>query len=154
MLTATLYDSKYKGSDGITRNTDFNGKYILNVLGGKEFALNKSKTTLLTTAFKITTSGGARYTPADTAASNAEGELVVVDSLRNSEQFDNYFRADIKLGLKFNGKKVSHTFAIDLVNIFNTENVLGLTYIPGAVPPLREEYQLGFLPLFYYKIDF
>ena len=60
----------------------------------------------------------------------------------------------MKIGLRFNGKKVSHTIAVDLVNIFNTQNVLGLTYVPNGNPPLREEYQLGFLPLFYYKVDF
>ena len=81
MLTTTLYDSKYKGSDGVKRNTDFNGNYIFNILGGKEIELNKSKTTVLTTAAKVTTSGGSRYTPADITASDAEGELVVMCGL-------------------------------------------------------------------------
>jgi len=54
--------------------------------------------------------------------------------------------------------KVSHEIAIDLVNILNTKNVLKLTYAPNDLDPLanpvRQEYQLGFLPLFYYRLDF
>jgi hypothetical protein len=53
-----------------------------------------------------------------------------------------------------NRAKLTHEFALDLVNIFNTKNILSLSYVKGALPPLREEYQLGFLPLFYYRIDF
>ena len=59
-----------------------------------------------------------------------------------------------------NGKKnhITHELAIDLVNVFGIQNVLGLTYAPNpadpTASPVKEEYQLGFLPLFYYKIDF
>jgi hypothetical protein len=53
---------------------------------------------------------------------------------------------------------VTHEIAIDFVNILNTQNVLKLTFAPNKINPqlnpIREEYQLGFLPLFYYKIDF
>ena len=45
--------------------------------------------------------------------------------------------------------------AVDFVNIFNTKNILTLTYAPdNPQGPIREEYQLGFLPLFYYRVDF
>jgi hypothetical protein len=57
--------------------------------------------------------------------------------------------------LKWNRPRVTHEFAIDLVNVFNTKNILTLTYAPdNPLGPIREEYQLGFLPVFYYKIDF
>jgi hypothetical protein len=50
------------------------------------------------------------------------------------------------------------TMRYDLVNVFGIQNVLGLTYAPNPADPtqspVKEEYQLGFLPLFYYKIDF
>ncbi|MBK8845359.1 MAG: TonB-dependent receptor [Bacteroidetes bacterium] len=158
LLTTSLYNSTYSGSDGIKRNTDFNGNFVVNAMAGKEFNLTKSKSKMISTGAKVTWAGGQRYTPADVVASNAQGELVVVDSLRNIKQFRNYFRVDVKLGYKFQAKKVSHEVAVDLVNVLGIKNILGLTYVPVAVTstqsPLREEYQLGFLPLFYYKIDF
>jgi hypothetical protein len=47
---------------------------------------------------------------------------------------------------------------LDLINILNTENILTLTYNPNpknpAANPIGMDYQLGFLPIFYYKIDF
>jgi len=39
--TASLFQSTYKGSDGIERSTAFNGQYVLNLLGGKEFRLKR-----------------------------------------------------------------------------------------------------------------
>ena len=158
LFTSSLYDSKYKGSDGVERNTAFNGNYAANFLGGKEFTLGKNKNTVLSTGLKITYAGGLRYTPVDTAASNTAGEIVEIDSLRNTKQFRNYFRLDLKIGIKINAKKVTHEIAFDLVNLLNTKNILKLTYFYDPSHPLEEPikeiYQLGFLPLFYYKIDF
>jgi hypothetical protein len=158
LFTSSLYDSKYKGSDGIERNTSFNGEYAANLLGGKEFPLGKNKNTVLTTGLKLTYAGGLRYTPVDTAASRVAGEVVELDSLRNTNQFRDYFRLDLKLGVKINAKKITHEFAVDLVNLLNTKNILKLTYFYDPSHPndnpVKETYQLGFLPLFYYKVDF
>lgn len=157
MFTGSAYDSKYKGSDGVERNTDFNGNFALNALLVKEYKLGKNKNSILTLGTKITYAGGKRYTPADTLASVAANEIVVIDSLRNTKQFKNYFRWDIKVGFRANRKKLTHEIGIDLVNILGTKNTLSLTYVPNPKNPkdvVRENYQLGFLPLFYYKVDF
>jgi hypothetical protein len=154
LMSGSLYNSRYKGSDGVERNSDYNGGFVANGLAGKEFKMGKSGKTVFTTATKVTWAGGRRYSPADTLASAAVGELVEVDTLRNSLQFQDYFRWDIKLGIKINTARLTHEIAIDLVNVLNTQNVLGLTYVPNNANPIRQEYQLGFLPLFYYKVDF
>ena len=107
---------------------------------------------------KVTTAGGRRYGPVDRVASDREKDVVFVDATRNSLQFAPYFRTDLRVNYKINRPKVSHEIAVDLVNIFGTKNVLKLTYSPNDLNPssnpVREEYQLGFLPLFYYRIDF
>ena len=157
MITASLFDSRYKGSDGVERNTDFNERFATNLLGAKEFKIGTKKNSTLSTGTKITWAGGRRYSPADIAASNALGELVEVDSLRNSKNFHNYFRWDINVGLKINRKKVMHEIGLDLINILNTKNILAISYVPNPKNPqnvIGTDYQLGFLPLFYYKIDF
>jgi len=157
MITASVFDSKYKGSDGVERNTDFNGNFAVNGLIAKEFKVGKNKNSVLTTGTKITYAGGRRYTPADTLASAAASEIVGIDSLRNTKQFKNYFRWDVKIGFRANRKKVTHELGLDLVNVLSTKNVLSLTYVPNTKDPtdvVRENHQLGFLPLFYYKIDF
>ena len=50
----------------------------------------------------------------------------------------------------------THELGIDWVNVLGTENVLKLTYAPddASESSVREEYQLGFLPIFFYRVDF
>ncbi|MDQ3191306.1 MAG: TonB-dependent receptor [Bacteroidota bacterium] len=156
LLTASIFDSKYKGSDGIERNTDYNGRFATNILAGKE--IKTSKKTSLGLSTKITWAGGRRYTPIDIDASANANQAVYLNDQTNSLQFRDYFRTDFRINYKINSKNITHEIAIDLVNVSNSKNVLALTYAPDpnnpSVNPLREEYQLGFLPLFYYKIDF
>lgn len=155
LFTATLFDARYRGSDGVWRNTDFNGRYAANLLLSKEWKIGNGAFTVGT---KTTTTGGRWYGPANVAASSTASELVYVDSLRNTIQFRPYFRFDIKLNYRFDRSKISHEIGIDLVNVLNTKNILSLTYAPDPYgdpnKSVREQYQLGFLPLFYYKIDF
>jgi hypothetical protein len=158
LFTTSLYNAKYKGSDNITRDADYNNNFAFNLLAGKEFKLDKSSNKVITTGTKITWTGGKRYTPADLQKSEVAGELIEIDSLRNSLQLNNYFRLDFKIGIKINTQRLTHELAIDLVNVLGTKNVFGLSYAPDPKNPndnpIREEYQLGFLPLFYYKVDF
>lgn len=156
MVTGSLYDSKYKGSDGVERNTSYNGRYAVNVLASKEFKINDKSTFSL--GAKITRAGGRRYGLVDVAASNYAREVVFADSLFNDFQFRDYFRLDFKVNWVYNAKKVTRQLAIDFVNVLNTKNILSLTYAPavsgGTGNNFVENYQLGFLPIFYYKIDF
>lgn len=157
MVTASVFDAKYKGSDGITRNTDFNTHYAFNVLGAREFKLNDKQT--LETGLKLTAAGKRYYTPIDITASYAANEEVYVDSLRNSKQFSTaYFRLDARVVWRYNTKSITHEIGLDLLNVTNRKNILGLTYSPDPMNPGSDptvvQYQLGFLPLFYYKIDF
>lgn len=156
LATFSLFDSKYTGSDGVIRNTDFNGRYAVNALIAKEFQI--SKKSMISLGTKVTAVGGRWYGPPDIAASNQAKELIVIDSLRNTLQFQDYFRADIKVNYRLNAKKVTHELGIDLVNVLDTRNVLTLTYAPDESNDpnnsIREEYQLGRLPLFYYRISF
>jgi outer membrane receptor protein involved in Fe transport len=156
MLSSTLYESKYKGSDGILRNTSYNGNHVSNILAGKEIKLNSKQS--ITLGIKITYAGGKRYGLVDITKSKDVNDLIYLDSAFNEKQFKDYFRTDLKLNWKLNTKKMTHEIGIDLVNIFNTKNILSLAYSPSLIDPTKEpyatKYQLGFLPLFYYKIDF
>ncbi len=152
MFTGSLFQSRYEGSDGIWRNSNFDGMYAVNFLFSKEFVFKNKNTFEI--GGKVTVVGGRWYGPVDTNASVEQQQIVYMDSTVNTKQFPAYFRADAKLAYKINRPKVTHEIGIDLVNIFNTKNVLDLTYsdVPGNHVIIN--YQLGFLPLFYYRIDF
>ncbi|HIA36752.1 MAG TPA: TonB-dependent receptor, partial [Flavobacteriales bacterium] len=151
LLTGSLFDSKYKGSDGVLRNTVFNGNFVFNVLAGKEFVVKKVN--IFSIDAKVTTSGGNRYTPIDMEASKLYGEEMLKDDLAYSQQFDTYFRADIRLGYKRNAKKVAHEWAFDIQNIFDTENVL-LQLYDEETNKIEFAYQLGIFPVVLYRIEF
>ena len=156
MITGTLFNSKYKGSDDVLRNTDFNTQYILNLLGTKEWTVLKKNT--IGAGGKMTFEGGHWYGPVDTLESEQQKEVIYDDATRNSLQFAPYFRVDLKFYYKINGKKISQEIGLDIVNVFDTKNILNLTYIPNEDDPSRsviqQNYQLGRLPIFYYRIDF
>jgi hypothetical protein len=154
MLTASLFDAKRTGSNGINYDAVFNGRYALNLLGTKEFILGTRRNHSIHVGGKITFAGGKLYTPIDIAASDIAGEAVYDDSQRNSRQFKPYFRLDIKLNYRVNASKTTHELGLDLINVTNRENVYKQVYISGAEPPLAEKYQLPILPIFYYRIDF
>lgn len=154
MLTASLYDAKRTGSDDLNYEALYNGRYALNLLGSKEFSLGARGNHSIAVGGKITLAGGKRYTPIDVAASDIAGEAVYIDSQRNFMQFDPYFRADIKLNYRINTSRVTHEVGLDLVNITDRQNALRQIYVGGAEPPVVPKYQLGRIPIFYYRIDF
>ncbi len=156
MLTVSVFQSKYQGSDKVWRNTSFNGNYVLNAMFGKEFKIKDKNVFGIGT--KVTYAGGQLYGPVDTVETLKQSKIVQIDSKRNSLRFDPYFRFDLRIYYKINTKRLTHEIAFDLVNLFNTRNILSLAYSPdpqnanGII--VGRNSQLGFLPLFYYKIDF
>jgi hypothetical protein len=157
LLTASLYDSKYYGSDEVWRNTAFNGNYIFNVLAGKEFNLNRSenkrKSLTLSTDAKLTYAGGQHYTPIDPVKSKNEGRAVFIDNEAYSKQFNNYFRFDFKVVLKRNGKKTTQEWGIDIQNFFNTKNVFMQKY-NTRTGDVTNTYQVGRMIIPQYTITF
>ncbi len=156
LLTASVYEAKYKGSDHIERNTAFNGRYTFNFLAGKEFKVGKEKRNAFTIDTKFTTAGGRHYTPVDLAASQfARKQLLQGDDYAYSQQLPNYYRLDIKFGFRYNSKKhkISHSIFFDLQNITRQKNVFAQQYNKVS-NQINTTYQNGFLPNFVYKVQF
>lgn len=154
LFTSSVYSSKYKGSDGIERNTAFNGKYVFNILGGKEWKVGSDKRNKISTDLKYTYAGGRAYTPIDLTASNSTGhEQLSTDAY--SAFYPNYFRLDLKASYTINSakKKLSHSFSLDLQNVTNHKNVFSQSYDDRS-KEINTTYQLGFFPNFVYKIQF
>ncbi|MFK7756129.1 MAG: carboxypeptidase regulatory-like domain-containing protein [Flavobacteriales bacterium] len=151
LLTASVFESKFEGTDNIERNTFFNSNYVVNALAGKEIYLNDKFA--LTFDARFTLSGGRRYTPIDLEASLAAGEEVRDETRRFQEQFDPYIRPDIKIGFRTNGKKVSQTWFIDLQNFIGRQNVFNQSF-NEQTGLIQTTYQRGFFPDVRYQILF
>ena len=158
LFSGSLYNSKYKGSNGVENNTDYNGRFATNLLAGVEYDIGKKKKNNINIGFKVTYAGGRLYSDVDTMKSNRIMDIVPLDNATNIRQFEDYFRTDLRVAYKINGKKASWEIALDLVNLTNQKNVLALSYSPDptnpSANPYVKNYQLGFLPLFYVKVDF
>lgn len=155
LLTGSLYDSRYVGSDDVERNTAFNNQYVLNVLAGKEWKFGAGRKNAFTFDTKLTTAGGRFYTPVDLEASRVAGFQVDQDNLAFSEQYSSYFRLDVKFGVQINSskRKLSHRFYLDFQNVLDNENVFVRRY-NRQTNEVNEVYQLGFFPDFLYRIEF
>jgi hypothetical protein len=154
LFTSSIYTSKYKGSDGVERNTAFNGKYVYNVLAGKEWKIGREKRNKISLDFKFTNAGGRAYTPIDLTASNAIGREVL-SSDAYSDFYDNYFRMDIKANYVLNSpkRKLSQTISLDIQNVTNHENVFSQNY-NDLQQSINTTYQLGIFPNLVYKVQF
>ena len=154
LFTSSIYSSKYNGSDGVQRNTAFNGKYVFNILAGKEWKVGGGKRNKISTDMKFTNAGGRAYTPIDLTASNATGREQLSTNPYSS-YYDNYYRLDIKAGYTLNGskRKISHTFSLDLQNVTNHKNVFSKSYDDRS-QNINTTYQLGFFPNVIYKLQF
>jgi hypothetical protein len=154
LFTSSIYDSKYTASDGIERNTAFNGKYVFNMLGGKEWKMGKENRNAFSVDIKFTNAGGRAYTPIDLASSQAAG-TEVLSTNAYSDFYKNYYRLDIKAGFVINSKnkKLSQTISLDVQNVTNHQNVFSQSYDRNR-STLNYTYQLGLFPNLLYKIQF
>lgn len=152
LITGSLFDSKYKGSDGIERNTAFNTKYASNVLVGKEFKLGKSGSTI-SFNLKSTLIGGKYLTPLDLNASQLYGRAIFNNNEAYTDKQIDYFRTDFKISYKKEFKKSTLESGIDIQNISNRKNIFqqGYNQINNSI---STQYQTGLLPIPFVKFTF
>ncbi len=146
LFTASLFDSKYVASDGILRNSAFNGNYVFNFLGGYTFKVSKHSN--LNLDIKAVYAGNKRYIPVDIAASEKAGEKILDYSRAYVPQYSPYFRLDTRLSYQVNFKNSKNAeFAVDIQNLTNHKNVLLQTY-NVETSSMVTDYQLGLFYVF------
>ncbi len=151
LLTTSLFDSKYTGSDGIERNTPFNNRYVVNLLTGREFRVGRNN--VFSINWKLTTAGGRFITPINLEQSATQGQAVNEYGRAFSSRQSPYFRTDLKIGYKINRAQMTHEIAFDLQNLTNAQNVLQQAYNPRT-NRIGTAYQQGFLPVPFYRLTF
>lgn len=152
LVNASLFESKYKGSDNVLRHSAFSGGYAFNALAGIEMPLKNNKHVIALDA-KIVRVGGNRYVPINIEKS-IEKQIEVLDDARAySMQFKDYSKVDLKLSYKINQKRVTQSLFVSIENIFKNKNILRQTFDP-LTSSIRQEFQFGFFPYGGYRIEF
>ena len=152
LITGSLIDSRYKGSDGIERNTAFNTGYVANVLAGKEFKVGH-KGSILALNIKTSAIGGKYLTPINLAASQVAGTAEYYDQLAYSVQQSGYFRTDFKISFRKEYRRSTLEFSLDLENITNHKNIFNQTY-DVRTNRIVNNYQQGFFPVPLFRYTF
>lgn len=151
MFTASVFESTYKGSDGIERNTRFNNNYVFNLLGGKEFSIGTRN--LFGVNLKSTLAGGNRYIPIDMENTRLLGYVVHYYNEAYNSRVSDYFRIDVQLNYRWNLSNTSHELRFDIQNVTNRLNIKEIQY---NWDKQDKEYitHLGILPLISYRLEF
>ncbi len=151
LTTFSLYESRFTPADGIERQSAFSGNYVINLLGGKEFKIKTRHTISFDIKFNL--AGGKRYIPIDLDASNAAGWEVWNYSRAYENRYDDYFRIDSKIGYIYNGKHVTHQWAVEFLNTTNNKNMFLQSY-DSESGTIKTTYQTGLLVIPSYRITF
>lgn len=152
LITGSLFDSKYTGSDDIERNTAFNTQYVLNTLAGKEWRVGQKRNYLVLN-LKLTTIGGKYLTPIDFQASQQLGRTVYDEANAFSEKQDPYFRVDLKFSYRKEYAKSTLEMAVDFQNLTNNQNIFSQAYNPRT-NSIATQYQQGFFPVPFVRFTF
>ncbi len=151
LATISLFDSKYRASDGQVRNTVFNGNFIVNLLGGYEWKIGRQDA--LTVDGRISWAGGLRTIPIDLEASRKAGKTVR-DYTRAYESRDqDYFRIDLRVAYKWNLRAATLTFAADIQNVTNHLNPFFKEYNPET-DQIEQVSQIGIIPAGVIRLNF
>lgn len=156
MANGTVYSSRYTASDGRERSTRFDGRFIANFSGGKEWRKDKREGRLNRVwglSGRLIWNGGFLHTPVDAAASAAAGQTVFDDDQAFSLRLRNYFRPDLRIYLQRNKQGRSSTLALDVQNVANRQNT-AFFYFDTQKRGVVERYQLGVIPVLSYRLEF
>lgn len=155
LITATLFDSRYKGGDGVWHNTKFNRNYILNASGGKEWIFGKRKNKILSANLRLTLQGGDRYSPLDVEATmnDPDKEAKYNERKAYSKQLGAMLLLNYTLSYRVNNKKRSYEWGIVGLNATSAKEFYGHRYNfkTGAIEKDRDSSSISNL---YYKLEF
>jgi len=153
MSTVSLYQSLYTAKDGIERSTAFNGNYIVNFIGGKEFNIGKpEKNRVMYVNTKLALIGGGRYTGINLQASQQAGYTIYDDNTLGKRSDDVFF-LNLSIGIRRNKGNTTRDLKIDANNITNNQALVREYYLQPT-KDIEKSYQLPMIPNLVYTFKF
>ncbi len=156
LLTASVFDSKYTGGDGVERNTLFNRGYLTGLAAGKEFVITRKKknqVNLLGFNFNVNYMGGQRTTPIRIAESEEQQRAIFDYDQLYSRQARPELWINAGITYKINKEKRTATWGLDFQNATLNQQFQGYEY-NFVQKTVTEERVLFLMPNFYYKLEF
>jgi hypothetical protein len=151
LFTASLFDSKYRGGDGIERNSRYNRNIVVNALFGREFILKRNN--ILGVNFRFTYMGGERISPVLRSTSLAARRVIYDETRAFEERLDASKYLDITLTYRLNYRNITHTLALQIKNCLSSANDYGYVYNYPKQDVTRDKMVIV-LPSISYKAEF
>ncbi|MEI7492136.1 MAG: TonB-dependent receptor [Bacteroidota bacterium] len=151
LVTVSLFDSKYKGGDGIERNTRFNANYVVNLLGGKEWTIRSKN--ILGVNLKGSFTGGEYYVPVNLGQSVVQHREILDEPAAYTVRLPAVFYLDLTITYRTNHKKFSGIWALQVRNLLNQSPIVGYVY-DDFNHTVETQRSLGIIPLLSYKVEF
>jgi hypothetical protein len=150
---ASVYRSVYKAIDNIERPTKFDGRYSLLITGGREWTKQvDSHNRSFGIHGRMMYLGGLRDTPIDEDASrSAQSTMYFSDTY--SVMLKDYIRFDLRVSWRKDKKNYTRTIALDVQNVAGIKNQ-AYKYYDAFQGKVVTQYQVGFIPVLVYRIDF
>ena len=128
LFTASFFDSRYKGDNGIEYNTRFNTTYIINLLYGREWTLGDQKNKILSVNVKVNFRGGKRKTPVNQEQSVIEEDVVYYYSRMFEEKEPDKLYVNATINYRINKTKHAGIWSIQMMNVLLTKENYGYFY--------------------------
>jgi hypothetical protein len=153
MLTASVFSARYRGGDGVWRNSRFNRNYVVNVLAGKEWQVGRNRQNVLSLNARITYQGGDRYAPINTSASVSAGEVIFDETQAFSQQAAPMLNVHWTASYRINKRKSTREIALKILNVTQQPDFFGFKY-NLAQHTVDKDLSAVLIPNLSYKIEF
>lgn len=160
LINASLFESKYTALDGVERNTQFNGNYLVNLLFGKEFtARGRKKNQTLGLNAKVFFGGARKIIP---LLRDSNGQLAV-DPENNrfwdySRAYQNgiedVYQVVLSASYKWNLPNTTHELFLNLDNVTNNKGKISEYYDEDEPNDIGYLTQFGLFPNLMYRVYF
>lgn len=153
LFTASIFDSRYTGGDGIERNTRYNKKYVFNALGGKEWQTGKDNQNLFNANIRFTYMGGDRIIPLDVAATMEQQKIVEDVNQAYEQQLPDAPILSLSFSYRKNKPGHSSVWSFHLINALGYKDFQEYEFDVEAMQVKKKEDML-LIPNLSYKLEF
>lgn len=153
LFTSSVFDSKYKGGDGIERNGLYNKHFIFNLLGGKEWKTGKSRNNIFGVNGRLTYMGGDRITPILESESVAANDIVYDYSKAYTLKEKNATLLSFSISYRINKQNHAGIWSFHLLNALGNKEFRGYEIdVKTGKPEMK--FDKIMVPNLSYKIEF
>lgn len=151
MTTTSIYKSEYIDGDNIKQRTRYDGGYVLNVLGGKEWQIRDKN--LLGMNMKFTFMGPYWYHPVDEMKTQLAEDIIYDETEGFTDRFSNLESiTDLTLSYRINGQNVSSVFKLQMRNLIGRQYQGKRYNLKNRT--IENHFFTSLVPFVSYKIEF